>query len=164
MYLWLEGVEELVSDVYFRFQQKFSQNPRQARFWIEAALEELHHASMLRFCRERRLFSHMKINGTDIERVTATHEIVTSLASAPDLTIDLALFAGLQVQSSGLYRIFIQLIHALAANHTTLFTALETSLRGRHEAFADAVLAFLGDQRLARSFRSLSDSVTNPAP
>lgn len=160
IYTWLEGFEEGVADIYFGFHQKFIQNPRLAKFWMEAALEELQHTSILRFCCENQLFSPVEINKTDTGRVTEMFEMVNVLANAPDLTVDLTFFAALIMESSGIEKIFRQLIQALAANHYVLYTAIEGSLRSHHEAFAQAALAFADDPALANSFRNLSNDLS----
>ena len=57
IYAKFEGFEEELAHCYFLLQGRFIANPPLARFWIDAAMDELQHCSILRFCRERGLMS-----------------------------------------------------------------------------------------------------------
>src|SRR5437867_10339575 len=52
IYSRFEAFEERLAHCYFLLQERFIAEPVLSRFWAVAALEELQHQSMLRFCRE----------------------------------------------------------------------------------------------------------------
>jgi hypothetical protein len=47
IYSKFEGLEEQVAHCYFLLQERFITNPPLAKFWAEAALEEMQHSSIL---------------------------------------------------------------------------------------------------------------------
>src|SRR5215510_12656012 len=55
LYAKFEALEEEVAHCYFVFHERFLSNPPLAKFWVDAALDEMQHASILRFCREHNL-------------------------------------------------------------------------------------------------------------
>src|SRR5215510_11962458 len=59
IYAKFEALEEEVAHCYFVFHERFLFNAPLAKFWVDAALDEMQHASILRFCREHGLFGHI---------------------------------------------------------------------------------------------------------
>src|SRR5262245_14507806 len=55
IYSKFEALEEQIAHCYFLLQERFLTNPQLAKFWAEAALEEMQHSSILRYCREHQL-------------------------------------------------------------------------------------------------------------
>ncbi len=150
-------LEEQVAHIYFLFQQRFVDDHRLAKLWTEAALEEMQHASILRFCAEHRLFSPSQIHFKDADQVGDMLATVKATVNVPDLTVDQAFYAALLIESSGIDKLFRQLIRGLASSHPLLYSAIETSLRTHHLAFAQAAQAFVSDRFLISSFRDLID-------
>src|SRR6516164_4256683 len=52
VYTKYEKFEEELAHCYFLLHERFISDPPLARFWAEAAMDEIQHFSMLRFCRE----------------------------------------------------------------------------------------------------------------
>src|SRR6516164_2807691 len=52
IYTKYEKFEEELAHCYFLLHERFISDPPLARFWAEAAMDEIQHFSMLRFCRE----------------------------------------------------------------------------------------------------------------
>jgi len=54
-YARFEALEERLAHCYFLLHERFTANPPLARFWMDAALDELQHSSILKYCRDRGL-------------------------------------------------------------------------------------------------------------
>src|SRR6516225_6491872 len=61
IYAKYERFEEQLAHCYFVLHERFIANPPLAKFWAEAAMDELQHFSILRFCRERGLMADVNI-------------------------------------------------------------------------------------------------------
>jgi hypothetical protein len=102
IYATFETIEEQVAHCYFVLHEHFIANPPLAKFWVEAAMDELQHNSILRFCRERGLMSDVDIGQESIERVEQLLETVKSIVNDPEVTVDEAFYASLVVETSEL--------------------------------------------------------------
>ena len=51
---------EQLGHCYFLLHERFITSPPLARFWAEAAMDELQHQSILRFCRDRGLMADVE--------------------------------------------------------------------------------------------------------
>lgn len=146
--------EEELAHCYFRLHERFIANPRLAKFWAEAALDELQHSSILRFCRE-----HGLTTGADVDFSTAEHidqllDSVKEIVNDPEVTVDEAFYASLLIESSELDDVYEKLARTLAKDHLLLYQAIHASLRGHYETFADGAQEFSGDKGLAEAFRA----------
>jgi hypothetical protein len=72
LYAKFEGFEEEIAHCYFLLHERFIANPPLAKFWAEAAIDELQHCSILRFSRERGLMADVNVGPEE------TYEKLTS--------------------------------------------------------------------------------------
>jgi hypothetical protein len=91
-----------------------------------------------------------------MQQIEELLETVKSVAVAPDVSADEALYASLLVESSELDEIYQKLTSTLEKDHQSLFEAMKDNLRSHHDSFADAAAAFAKKPGLAGAFRRLS--------
>jgi hypothetical protein len=160
LYAKFEGFEEEIAHCYFLLHERFIANPPLAKFWAEAAMDELQHCSILRFCRERGLMADVNIEPKVAEHVGDLLATVKGLATDPEVSIEEAFYASLLMESSELEETYEKLTSGLAKAHPLLYEAVHASLRSHHGAFADAAEQFSGDTGFAEAFRHLRRSVS----
>jgi hypothetical protein len=160
VYAKFESLEEHVAHWYFKLHERFIANPPLAKFWVEAAMDELQHSSMLRFCRERELMSDVDVDPKTTEHLEDLLDTVKGVANDPDLTVDEAFYASLLMESSELEDAYGKLTAPLAKDHPLLFEAIRASLRWHHGCFVDAVEQFSNDRGLVDAFKALEKSVS----
>jgi hypothetical protein len=160
LYAKFEGFEEQIAHCYFLLHERFIANPPLARFWVEAAMDELQHCSILRFCRERGLMSDINIAPKVAEHVEELLDTVKGLTADPEVSIEEAFYASLLMEASELDDCYEKLTSGLAADHPLLFEAIHTSLRSHHGAFADAAEQFATTGGFAEAFRNLRRTVS----
>ena len=158
IYAKFEGFEEQVAHCYFKLHERFITNPPLAKFWVEAAMDELQHSSMLRFCRERELIANVDLDAGTTEHVEELLDTVKGITNDPDLTIDEAFYASLLMESSELEEVYEKLTAPLAKDHPLLFETIRVGLRSHHGTFADAVEQFSGDRGFVEAFKTLGRS------
>jgi len=158
MYARFEAFEEQLAHCYFLMHEHFITNPALAKFWAEAAIEEMQHFSMLRFCRERKLMADTDMDCEMAEHVEELLETVKGMVNDPDLTVDESFFAALLMESSELDDAYEQLTRSLAKDHRILYDAIRANLRSHHDRFADAAEQLCTDRGLAEAFRALGRS------
>ena len=156
VYSKFEALEEELAHCYFVLQEKFITQPRVSRFWAETALDELQHASILRYCREHQLFDDEPVEIGIAERVDVLLDTVKSIVTNPQLTIDDAFYAALLIESSELDDAFYRLTRPLARNHTTLYEAIRTNFQSHHDKFAEAAAEFTNDRGYVEAFRAFA--------
>lgn len=100
IYAKFEGFEEQLAHCYFLLHEHFIANPPLARFWAEAAMDELQHCSILRFCREHGLMIDGKIDPKAAVHVEELLDTVKGLAADPEVSINEAFYASLLMESS----------------------------------------------------------------
>src|SRR5436853_3340610 len=88
IYTKFEGFEEQIAHCYFLLHERFIANRPLARFWAEAAMDELQHCSILRFCRERGLTNDVKIEAKVAEHVEQLLDTVKGLATDPEVSVE----------------------------------------------------------------------------
>jgi hypothetical protein len=159
-YAKFEAFEEQLAHCYFLLNERFISNPPLARFWAEAALDELQHNSILRFCRERVLMGDVEVDPETVQNVDDLLETVKSIVSDPDVSADEAFYGALLMESSELEDVYEKLTAILAKDHRLLFDAIKTSLRSHHATFADAAEKFTGDRGMADAFRNLGKAMS----
>ena len=156
LYSRFEALENRMAQLYLAFYERFKHQPELAKFWSEVALEEMQHASILRYCIEQRSFSPDSIDSSVSDRIEGLVDTVAALARKPDLTVDEAFYASLLVEASELDDVYSQLAKTLIANHVLLYDAIQAGLHAHHERFADAADRFLRDPAFVAAFRNLS--------
>jgi hypothetical protein len=155
VYSTFEAIEEEVAHCYFILQERFITQPRLARFWAEAALDELQHASILRYCREHRLFEAGAADGEMAEGIDDLLDTVKGIVGDPHVTADDAFFAALLIESSELDDVYEKLTRPLAKDHPLLHQAVSANLRSHLDTFADGAAEFTNNRAYVDSFRGL---------
>ena len=155
IYAKFEKVEEQVAHCYFLLHERFLANPPLAKFWVEAAMDELQHQSMLRFCRERGMMSAIAIEHDTIEHVEQLLDMVKDITSDPDVSVEEAFYASLLLESSELDEIYERLTSNLAPTHPLLHQAVHASVRGHHQSFVEGAEQFCKDRGCVEAFRNL---------
>ncbi len=155
IYAKFEGFEEQLAHCYFRLHERFIANPPLARFWMDVALDELQHSSILRLCRERSFMADVVPNMKTAGQIEGLLETVKGIAMDPEVSIDEAFYASLLMESSELDEIYETLTAKLADYHPLLFDAVRAGLRSHHGAFEDAIEKFSGDRGFLEAFRNL---------
>jgi hypothetical protein len=150
-----EAVEEQLAHCYFILQGRFIANPPLARFWADAAIDEMQHSSILRFCRERGLIADVDVDLKTIDHIEELLETVKNIVNDPEVSVDEAFYASLLMESSELDDAYEKLTGALARDHRLLFDAIQANQRAHHGSLADAAEEFSADRGLAEAFRKL---------
>jgi hypothetical protein len=156
VYAKFEALEEEVAHCYFIFYERFIANTRLAKFWAEAALDELQHASILRFCREHELFAKADVDPRVAEKIDQRLDTLKDIVARPEVTADEAFSAALIIESSELDESYEKLTRPLVQAHLILYQAIQTNLRLHHYNFAEAAAEFCKDHTFAEAFRTLA--------
>jgi hypothetical protein len=160
IYAKFEAAEEQFAHCYFVLQDRFIANPALAKFWAEAALDELQHSSILRFCRERGFIADVDLEPKTLNHIEELLETVKNIVGDPDVSVEEAFYASLLMEASELDDAYEKLTASLAKDHRLLFEAIHASLRAHHGTFADAAKEFCGDRGIAEAFRRLEKRVS----
>ena len=160
IYTKFEGFEEQLGHCYFLLHERFVANPPLARFWIDAAMDELQLCSILRFCREHGLMTNANIDAKTANHVEELLDVVKGIAADPEVSINEAFYASLLMESSEMEETYEKLTAGLVKDHRLLFEAIHAGLRSHHSSFADAVERFSGDRGFVDAFRNLRRSVS----
>ncbi len=160
IYARFEAFEEQLAHCYFLLQERFIADPALSRFWAEAAMEELQHNSILRFCRGRGFMADVELDRKTADNVEELLDTVKSIVSDGDVSVDEAFYASLLMESSELEEAYEKLTGALEKDHPILYEAIHASLRSHHDRFAEAAQAFCRDRGFVEGFRSLGRSVS----
>jgi hypothetical protein len=156
LYEKFEALEEQVAHCYFVFHERFLSNSRLAKFWVDAALDEMQHASILRFCREHELFGRIDDAPAVAGKIDELLDILRDAARKPNITIDDVFAAALIVESSELDEAYEKLTRPLVQAHLILYEAIQSNLRLHHYNFAEAAEEFCRDKTYADAFTSLA--------
>jgi hypothetical protein len=159
LYAKFEAVEEQLAHCYFLLHERFIANPPLAKFWVEAAMDEMQHESILRYCREHELMVDFDVDLKTRACIEELLETVKGIAADPAVTVDEAFYGALLMESSELEDVYESLTCGLAKDHRLLFEAIQASLRSHHGSFADAAQEFSGDRGVAEAFRNLGKRV-----
>jgi len=152
----MESREYELANVYFRFHERFKDKPAIAKFWSEAAMDEMQHGAILRFCREHGHITGEPIGDTTCEQIESLLETVGTVSKRDDLTMKEAFYASLLMEASELDDVYSKLTRGLLPDHAILYEAIQANLRSHHDAFAEAADQFLGDPAFVEAFRDLS--------
>ena len=156
-----ERIEEQVAHCYFLLHEHFIANPPLAKFWAEAAMDELQHHSMLRFCRERGLMADPEIGFDTIETVEDLLDTVKGIANDPDVSIEEAFYASLLIEASELDEIYEKLTGSLAVTHPLLYQAIHANVRGHHQSFFEGAEQFCKDRGCVEAFKNLGKTASS---
>ena len=156
LYAKFEALEEEVAHCYFVFHERFLFNSPLAKFWIDAALDEMQHASILRFCREHELFGKVDNAPEAAKRIDELLDTLRVTANKAKMSIDEAFAAALIVESSELDEAYEKLTRPLVQAHLMLYEAIQSNLRLHHYNFAEAAEQFCRDKTYADAFTSLA--------
>jgi hypothetical protein len=156
LYSKFEALEEEVAHCYFVFHEQFLFNSPLAKFWVDAALDEMQHASILRFCREHQLFGPVDDAEAAAKRIDELLDVLRATASKSKISIDDAFAAALIVESSELDEAYQKLTRPLVQAHLMLYEAIQSNLRLHHYNFAEAAEQFCRDKSYAEAFTSLA--------
>lgn len=157
-YAKFEALEEQVAHCYFLLNERFVTNPPLGKFWAEAALDELQHSSILRYCREHRLFAEALVDAGTAARIDELLDTVKSIVEDPNVTVDDAFYASLLIESSELDDSYEKLTRPLANDHPLLYHAIQATLRMHHDKFADGAAEFTSDRAYVEAFRSIGQA------
>jgi hypothetical protein len=156
LYAKFEALEEEVAHCYFVLHEQFLFNSPLAKFWLDAALDEMQHASILRFCREHELFGQVDDAAAVIRKIDELLDVLRNTACKSKISVDAAFAAALIVESSELDEAYQKLTRPLAQTHLMLHEAIQSNLRLHHYNFAEAAEQFCRDKTYADAFTSLA--------
>jgi hypothetical protein len=156
IYARMESREYELAHIYFAFHERFKNNPEVAKFWSEAALDEMQHGGILRFCREHGNLTAESIEDSTCEHIESLLQTVATVSRRDDLTMKEAFYASLLIEASEIDEVYSKLTRGLMPRHAILYEAIQANLRSHHEAFAEAADRFLGDPAFVEAFRNLS--------
>jgi hypothetical protein len=139
--------------------EHFIDNPLLAKFWVETAMDELQHHSILRFCRERGMMADMDIDSQVAEQIEDSLETIKGIVNDPEVSINEAFYGALLMECSELEDIYEKLSSPLARDHRLLYDAVQTNLRSHHATFARAAEEFCSDRGLAEAFKNVGRRV-----
>ncbi len=151
-----EALEEEVAHCYFVFQERFLFNGPLAKFWIDAVLDEMQHASILRFCRDHQLFGEVNDAPAVANNIDGLLDTLRVAASKTKITVEDAFAAALIVESLELDEAYEQLTRPLVQAHLMLYEAIQSNLRLHHYNFVEAAEQFCRDKSYADAFTSLA--------
>ncbi len=155
VYAKFETLEEELAHCYFLLHERFITNPPLARFWAETAMDEFQHSSILRYCREHKLFANEIDNQEIVFHIDDLLESVKSIVENPNVAVEDAFYAALLMESSELDDAYSTLTAPLSRNHPMLYQAVQASLRSHHGRFADGAAEFIKDKAYAEAFNAL---------
>jgi len=156
VYTKFEALEEAVAHCYFVFHERFLFNAPLAKFWIDAALDEMQHASILRFCREHELLGQLDDARDMAEKIDGLLDGLRDAAGKSKISIDETFAAALIVESSELDDAYQKLTRPLVTAHLMLYEAIQSNLRLHHYNFAEAAEQFCRDKTYAEAFTQLA--------
>jgi hypothetical protein len=160
IYTRYEKFEEQLAHCYFLLHERFIADPPLARFWAEAAMDELQHFSILRFCRERGLMANVEPRADTTHNIEDLLETVKCLIADPDITVEEAFYASLLMESSELEEVYERLVGGLERDHPLLYQAIHSSLQSHLREFKDAAEQFCKDSGFIEAFRNMGRSAS----
>ena len=150
-----EAIEAQIAHCYFLFHERFIPNPRFSRFWLEMAMQELQHSAMLQFCREHTCMSEADVDVNASRNIEQLLDVIKGVATDTDVSMDEALYASLQIESSELEDVYEKLTVGLKDHNELLYEAMHKDFQAHQEAFAEAAAEFASRPALVRAFRLL---------
>jgi hypothetical protein len=95
------------------------------------------------------------INADASKNIEELLEVVKSVATDPDVSMDEALYASLLIESSELESVYETLTTALENHNELLYRIMQKDLQAHQDAFAEAASEFASRPALVRAFRLL---------
>lgn len=160
IYTRYEKFEEELAHCYFLLHERFIADPPLARFWAEAAMDELQHFSMLRFCRERGVMADAVPDRKTTANVEDLLETVKGIVCDPSISIDEAFYASLLIESSELDEIYERLVGGLEKDHPLLYQAIHASLQSHLRSFSEGAEQFCKDRGFIQAFRNMGGTAS----
>jgi len=160
IYTKYEKFEEELAHCYFLLHERFIADPPLARFWAEAAMDELQHFSILRFCRERGPMANVEPGATTTNNIEDLLETVKSIVSDPTVTVEEAFYASLLMESSEMEEVYERLVNGLERDHPLLFQAVHASLQSHLREFSEGAEQFCKDRGFIEAFRNMGRNVS----
>jgi len=158
IYTRYEKFEEELAHCYFLLHERFIADPPLARFWAEAAMDELQHFSILRFCRERGLMADVEPGATTTSNIEDLFETVKAIVSDPGVTVDEAFYASLLMESSEMEEVYERLVDGLERDHPLLYQAIHASLQSHLRDFKEGAEQFCKDRGFVEAFRNMGNA------
>ena len=156
IYTRYEKFEEELAHCYFLLHERFIADPPLARFWAEAAMDELQHFSILRFCKERCLMADVEPGATTTSNIEDLLETVKAIVSDPEVTVDEAFYASLLMESSEMEEVYERLVKGLEKDHPLLYQAIHSSLQSHLREFREGAERFCKDRGFVEAFRNMA--------
>ena len=160
IYARYEKFEEELAHCYFVLHERFISDPPLARFWAEAAMDEMQHFSMLRFCREHAAMADDTPGPKTAANIEDLLETVKGLVADPEISVGEAFYASLLMESSELEGIYERLVKGLERNHPLLYQAIHAGLRSHVHGFRDAAEQFCKDRGFIEAFRNMGGTAS----
>jgi len=158
IYTKYEKFEEELAHCYFLLHERFIADPPLARFWAEAAMDELQHFSILRFCRERSLMADVEPGTTTTNNIEDLLETVKAIVSDPEVTVEEAFYASLLMESSEMEEVYERLVGGLERDHPLLYQAIHASLQSHLRDFKEGAEQFCKDRGFVEAFRNMGNA------
>jgi hypothetical protein len=159
IYAKYERFEEQLAHCYFRLHERFISNPPLAQFWAEAAMDELQHFSILRFCREHKITPGVEPDVRSSQNIEQLLETVKSLVSGPNISVEEAFYASMLIESSELDEIYKRLTSGLEGDHPLLYQAIRANLQSHLRTFEEGAAQFCRDRGFVEALRNMGRSV-----
>ena len=160
IYTKYEKFEEAVAHCYFLLHERFIKDAALARFWADAAMDELQHFSMLRFCRERGLMLDVEPADTTTRHIEDLLETVKGIASDPEVSVEEAFYASLIMESSELEEVYERLVEGLQRDHPLLHQAIHANLQSHYRQFMEGAERFCKDRGFVEAFRNIGRTLS----
>jgi hypothetical protein len=160
IYARYEKCEEELAHCYFVLHERFIADPLLARFWAEAAMDEMQHFSMLRFCREHGVMTDDAPDLKTTGNIEDLLETVKSLVADLEISVEEAFYASLLMESSELEEIYKRLTGGLERDHPLLYQAIHASLQSHYGEFREAAERFCKDRGFIEAFRNLGGTAS----
>jgi hypothetical protein len=156
VYSRFERFERSMALTYMRMHRRYMDNHPLASFWMHAALDEVQHASILRFCRDNHAFCLEDLDAHIADRIEDLLASVSAVFGREDLTLKEGFYAALLIEASELDEVYTVLAGGLAHRFPDIYRTVQKQIDRHHEHFASAAERFIEDAAFAAAFRNLT--------
>jgi hypothetical protein len=160
IYTKYEKFEEELAHCYFVLHERFIADPPLARFWADAAMDELQHFSMLRFCREHGLMTADVPGPNTTGHIEDLLETVKGIMCDPNISVEEAFYASLLIEASEMDEIYERLAGGLEKDHPLLYQAIHASLQSHLRGFREGAEQFCKDRGFIEAFRNIGGTAS----
>jgi rubrerythrin len=105
--------EERAAAIYLRLASRFSQELQISSFWLEMAMHEKQHASLVQICLCESLFAPDLPTATEIQKLAAFFEQLETRAADPNLTLQEGFALAIELEASEVNTIYCRLTEAV---------------------------------------------------